>query len=81
MNDVGAPVESRVRPLALLLACLVLSACDPVPVPTARADARIALFKECMDLAAKMERKADDDVADVVQQCSTQAFYMTNHIR
>ena len=47
----------------------------------ARGAARLALFKECMELAAKLPRQADDDVADVVQQCSTQAYYMTNYIK
>lgn len=79
---VGAQVKRRVRPLAALLACLILTACDAAkPTPAARADARIALFKECMQLAAKLERKADDDVSDVVSQCSNQAYYMTNHIQ
>lgn len=79
---VGAQVQRGVRPLAALLACLILTACDAAkPTPAARGDARIALFKECMQLAAKLERKADDDVADVVSQCSNQAYYMTNHIQ
>jgi hypothetical protein len=34
-----------------------------------------------MELAAKLPRQADDDVADVVNACSNQAFYMTNHIQ
>jgi hypothetical protein len=66
---------------ALLLACLVFAGCGPITTPPARAEARIALFKECMELAAKLPRQADDDVADVVNACSNQAFYMTNHIQ
>jgi hypothetical protein len=46
-----------------------------------RGVARQALFRECMELAAKMPRQADDDVSDVVQECSTQAYYMTNFIK
>lgn len=81
-QPLGLALQRGVRPLAALLACLMLAACDAAkPIPTARADARIALFKECMQLAAKLERKADDDVADVVSQCSNQAYYMTNHIQ
>ena len=30
--------------------------------------ARVALFKECMELAAKMPRQEDDDVAYIVQK-------------
>jgi hypothetical protein len=66
---------------ALLLACLVFAGCDPTPIPKARADARIELFKVCMELAAKMPRQADDDVADIVKACASQSWYMTNHIQ
>jgi hypothetical protein len=34
-----------------------------------------------MELAAKMPRQSDDDVADVVSQCSTQSWYMTNYMK
>ena len=46
-----------------------------------RGAAREALFVKCMELAAKMPRQSDDDVADVVQECSSQAWYMTNHVQ
>lgn len=46
-----------------------------------RGAARTGLFKECMELAAKMPRQADDDVSDIVDECSSQAWYMTNHIK
>jgi len=46
----------------------------------ATGDARIAVFKECMVLAANMPRQSDDDVADIVSQCSNQAYYLTNYI-
>ena len=46
-----------------------------------RGDARLVLFKECMNLAAKMPRQADDDVSDIVDECSSQAYYMTNFIK
>jgi hypothetical protein len=39
------------------------------------------MFERCMTLAAGMPRQADDDVADVVNACATQALYMTNYIR
>jgi hypothetical protein len=46
-----------------------------------RGAAREALFVKCMELAAKMPRQSDDDVADVVQECSNQSSYMTNYVR
>ena len=46
-----------------------------------RGAAREALFVKCMELAAKMPRQSDDDVADVVSQCSTQSWYMTNYMK
>jgi hypothetical protein len=67
------------RYLPLLMAAL-LASCGPAPYPTERGDARIALFKQCMQLAAAMPRQSDDDVSDVVNACSSQAWYMTNHI-
>jgi hypothetical protein len=44
-------------------------------------DARVALFRECMTLAAKMPRQSDDDVSDVVQKCSRHAGFMTAYIQ
>ena len=46
----------------------------------ATGELRHKIFVECMELAAKMPRQADDDVADVVQACSNQSLYMANHI-
>ena len=67
----------------LILATLVLLAgCNETPeVSKERGEARIAVFKICMELAAKMPRQADDDVADIVESCSTQAYYQTNYIK
>ena len=45
-----------------------------------RGDARKELFVECMSLAAKMPRQADDDVSDIVDECTTSSYYMTNYI-
>ena len=61
--------------------CAALIGCSVDPsLDEARGEARIALFRECMQLAAAMPRQSDDDVSDVVKACSTQALYMTNHI-
>jgi hypothetical protein len=66
----------------LMLACVVFAGCtEPSQVTQKRGEARITLFKECMELAAKMPRQSDDDVADVVSACASQAWYMTNHIQ
>ncbi len=46
-----------------------------------RGAAREALFVKCMELAAKMPRQSDDNVAEVVNECSNQAYHMTNHIQ
>jgi hypothetical protein len=46
-----------------------------------RGAAREALFVKCMELAAKMPRQSDDDVADVVSECSAQSWYMTNYMQ
>lgn len=61
-------------------AVLLLAACDPVVTSQARGEARKAMFRECMELAAKMPRQSDDDVAGVVGECSAQSHYMTNYV-
>lgn len=38
---------------------------------------RRELFNECMSLAAKMPRQSDDDVADIVEECGSQSYYMS----
>lgn len=45
-----------------------------------RGEARKELFVECMELAAKMPRQADDDVSDIVDECTSSSYYMTNYI-
>ncbi len=44
-------------------------------------EARNRLFIECMELAAKMPRQADDDVSDIVDSCSKQSYYMTVYLK
>lgn len=44
-------------------------------------DARVALFRECMTFATKIPRQADDDVSDIVQECSRHAGYMTDYVQ
>jgi len=45
-----------------------------------RGEARKELFVECMKLAAKMPRQADDDVSDIVDECTRSSYYMTKFI-
>ncbi len=61
--------------LPLLMAALLAGCIDYAKLEREQV-VRRQLFKECMALAAKLERKADDDVADVVNACSTQSHYM-----
>jgi len=44
-----------------------------------KGEARYLLFVNCMELAAKMPRQADDDVSEIVEECSSQAYYMTRY--
>lgn len=55
--------------------------CDAGFLSPERGAARIVLFKECMELAAKMPRQSDDDVSKIVDACSTQSFYMTRYAK
>jgi hypothetical protein len=72
-----------VKAALLGLTALLLVGCAPAerPIPTARGEARVKVFRECMELAGRMPRQADDDVADVVQQCGDQSYYLTNYIQ
>ena len=79
-NASSAPVERWVRLFNILIIILITNGCEINKTSQKQIDGRIALFKECMELAGKMPRQADDDVADVVDSCSSQAYYMTNHI-
>lgn len=45
-----------------------------------RGEARRVVFIECMELAAKMPRQADDDVSDIVEKCTSTSYYLTNYI-
>jgi hypothetical protein len=75
-----------VKKLSLIfMAAALLSGCTMPGEPSdatkkMRGEARIPLFRECMELAAKMPRQADDDVSDIVQECGSQAYYMTNYL-
>ncbi len=50
-------------------------------VTAKKGKARKELFIECMELSAKMERQGDDDVSDIVEECTTSSYYMTNYIK
>ena len=68
-----------------ILFCLMLFGCSkPIEDTDAtvklRGDTRQTLFKECMELAVKMPRHSDDDVADIVSACGNQSYYLTNYL-
>jgi hypothetical protein len=68
----------------LVLMLMVLAGCvkiDSEDTIKKRGDARVMLFRECMELAAKMPRQADDDVSDVVNECTQSSYYMTNYLK
>jgi len=46
-----------------------------------RGEERRKVFVQCMELAAKMPRQADDDVSDIVDACSGEAYRMTIYLR
>lgn len=46
----------------------------------AQATKRHELFVQCLELAAKIERKGDDDVSDIIHECGNQAKYLANHL-
>jgi uncharacterized protein YcfL len=54
--------------------------------PDGSGSLRLEIFKECMTLAAKLQSPSEalstteSEVADVVSECSEQAYYMATHI-
>lgn len=61
----------------LLLLLLILAGCDK-----SKTDGKLRhkLFVECMELAAKMPRQSDDDVSDIILQCSNTSYNIHNHM-
>jgi len=58
---------------------LIITGCDNTTnraLEKEKADNRYRFFNECLELAAKIERKGDDDVSDIISECSSQAYYM-----
>ena len=69
--------------LAVSLTTLLVAGCNiekDRAKMKATGELRHNLFVECMNLAAKMPRKGDDDVSDIVDECDSTAYYMANHI-
>ena len=72
----------------ILLLVLTITGCGMTPqedklnktTNKLRGQARTAMFIKCMELAAKMPRKGDDDVSDIVSECSSSSRYITNYI-
>jgi hypothetical protein len=72
--------------LVVLLILLLIQGCDMKSneemdvLSKERGELRNQLFKECMELAAKIERKGDDDVSDIVSKCDSVSYYHSNQI-
>lgn len=68
-----------------VLIALLLVGCTEKTVDdgrdTRRGEARLAVFSQCMELAAKNGRKGDDDVSDIVIECTQSSYFMTNYIQ
>jgi hypothetical protein len=76
----GIYTKGETMKYMLLLSAIFLTGCMDKPLEKAKGETRHKLFVECMELAAKMPRQADDDVADIVSACSNQAMYMANQL-
>ena len=67
-------------------AVVLLMGCKPAP-HDGTGTLRYEIFKQCMTLAAKLQSPSEQlsttesEVADVVDSCSHQAYYMSNHIK
>jgi len=68
------------KKLAICLFLLLLIGCGKTEGDIKTGKLRHSLFVECMGLAAKIPRQADDDVSDIVGECSLQAYYIANQM-
>ena len=73
--------------LTILIAPLFLSGCcigdgctTRDSIEMVRAEKRIQLFNDCMELASKNARAGDDDVSDLVEACDSRAYYTANQL-
>lgn len=72
--------------LSIVLAIALTGCYKPLPKETRESEittgiARKSAFIECMKLAAKIPRQSDDDVSDIVAECGSQSYYITNYMR
>ena len=74
--------------LSVLLIGVVLSGCN-ISTEKSRAqdkvrgEKRLEIFKECLSLAAEVNKATSqhyNDLDEVVSACSTQAYYISNQI-
>ena len=71
-------MKKTIACILLVWAITMMAGCGPKPTSKAKGEARIELFKSCMGAAANIPRQSDDDVSDIVSECSSQSYYMTN---
>jgi len=43
-----------------------------------QAEKRHEVFIQCMEIATRITRPADDDVSDIVDSCGNQSYYISN---
>jgi len=71
------------RIIFIVLFFVLLAGCKDDPEAEAKSGKlRIELFKQCMELAAGVNKATTqhyNDLDDVVGECSQQAYYMANH--
>lgn len=73
------------RKLAIVVLALLLTACSPAE-PDGSGTLRYEIFQQCMTLTAKLQSPSEQlsttesEVGDVVDECSQESYYMSNHI-
>ena len=64
----------------MIVLLVVLSGCSEESIQK-RSAARHAAFVQCMELAAKNKRAGDDDVSDIISECSDVSYSLTIHVK
>ncbi len=71
------------KKIIILTLIMLVSACTeqkPDPKDAERGILRHKMFVECMEISSKHTRQADDRVAEVIENCGKEAYFMSYSI-
>ena len=70
--------------LITILLCIIFSGCmeysEILSSKNSSGIIRHTLFFQCMKLAARIPRQGEGNVANIIEECNSNAYYTSNHI-